>query len=269
MRYTGIQPQYFPRLHYFARILNTDIFNIRDEVQFVRDHKYPDGKRGKSYQVHSPIKQVYGVNLLTIPIQHNEQNPIFETQISYDFDWITKHLNLIKNGYIKAVNYPDIYNEIKDLLKFKYKNLADLNIATICWGILKILGHKQINPDMLSLEFVNEILEKNKQFRLKEIKRTTQLKASKTFTNLTANEKIVALCQELGADEDYCGGTAVDAYVNQDLFKKNNIKITIQDWKCIEYKQQFTNQLSFIPNLSIIDLLMNTANSETVKILHE
>ena len=85
MRYSGIQPQYFPRLHYFARILNADIFVSRDDAQFLRKHKYPDGKTDKSYQAHTPIKTPSGIYLLNVPTKHEGFIPIYKTAISYNF----------------------------------------------------------------------------------------------------------------------------------------------------------------------------------------
>ena len=84
---------------------------------------------------------------------------------------------------------------------------------------------------------------------------------------MNPNEKIIALCKEVGATEDYCGGTGATAYMDSELYKKNGIKITVQDWKCREYPQLFTKQQDFIPNLSIIDLLMNVSTEEAVKVI--
>lgn len=41
MRLADIQPQHFPRLHYLARLLDSDVFVIRDDVQFAKSHRYP------------------------------------------------------------------------------------------------------------------------------------------------------------------------------------------------------------------------------------
>ena len=48
--------------------------------------------------------------------------------------------------------------------------------------------------------------------------------------------------------------------------RKNGIKITVQDWHCPPYPQQF-NKLGFIPDLSIIDLFMNVSPQNAAKIL--
>lgn len=267
MRYSGIQPQYFPRLHYFARILNTDVFVIRDDCQFVRKHKYPDGKTGKSYQAHTPIKFTSGIYYLSLPVSHEGLKPISETKISYNNDWIENQLKTIQTFYSKSPNFSSIFPEIKEILTMRHQTLAELNISTIFLGILRLLGRKRVSSNKLSIESVVKELKKQNKFRLKGIRKASLSKAFSGRKNLTANEKILTLIKEIGADEDYCGGTGVTAYMNQDLFQKHGIKVTVQDWKCKKYPQLFVKQQKFIPNLSIIDLLMNTDHSQAVKII--
>lgn len=266
MRYTGIQPQYFPRLHYFARIMSTGSFMIRDDVQFVIKHKYPDGTVDKSYQAHTPIKQSFGRFLLSVPTKHGGLRTIKNTQVSYDDDWIKKHLRTLQITHSKSPHYKKIYPQIENIISQKHKSLAKLNIATIIWGILSLLGEEKITKSKLSLAYVNNKLKKEKPFSLKEVRLASQSQAIKNLKNLSANEKIIALCREIGANEDYCGGTGVAAYVDHDLFKKNQIKITVQDWKCQTYPQLF-EKAEFIPNLSIIDLLMNVGTDQARKII--
>src|SRR4030067_3032696 len=113
VRYTGIQPQYFPRLHYFARILNIDIFVIRDDAQYVRKHKYPNGLTDKSYQAHSPIKQASGKQLLDIPISHERFAPLYLTKIIYDQSLVKDHLQALRNAYAHGAFFQDIYPQIE------------------------------------------------------------------------------------------------------------------------------------------------------------
>src|SRR3989304_1897494 len=158
MRYSGIQPQYFPRLHYFARALQSDVFVFRDDVQFVRKHKYPDGHTDKSYQVHTPIKQSFGVDLLSVPVK-NKFALIVDTQITYEQDWVADHLKALQVVYGRAPNFKKIFDEIGLLLSTRYKSIAQLNIATTLWAILRILGEENIQLDTLTIEHVNEKLQ--------------------------------------------------------------------------------------------------------------
>lgn len=258
MRYSGIQPQYFPRLHYFARILNADIFMIRDDAQFVRKHKFPNGKNGKSFQADTSIKQVTGAQFLSVPVQHQKERflPLFKTKISYDINWVKNHLLTIKIAYAKSKNFGKLFPAIEQVLQKKYDSLSDLNIATTLWGFLILFG-QQISAKTLTIEYLNKILKKDRKFRLKEIKKGSEAKAYKSFSTLSANQKILALCKEVGATEDYCGGTAIASYFNEQIFTRAGIKTTVQDWKCKNYPQMFMSRAGFIPNLSIIDLLLN------------
>jgi len=265
MRYTGIQPQYFPRLHYIARILYADIFMIRDDAQFVDKHRYPDGKVDKSYQAHTPIKQTFGRFLLAVPTKHEGLLPLAKTRVSYDHDWVDSHLKTLQFSYSKAPNFSRLFPEIEMILRREYPNLTELNLATTLWGVLHLLGKESVNPSDLSLEKVREALDGQKKFRLSDIRRASEFDLD--TENLSANEKIVALCSFVGADEDYCGGTGAAAYMDEDIFAKNGIKINVQDWKCQPYPQRFEKEHGFIPNLSIIDLLMNATAPQAVKII--
>lgn len=266
IRYTGIQPQYFPRLHYFARALQTDIFVFRDDVQFVRKHKYPDGKTGKSYQAHSPIKQPSGLYFLHVPLKHNGVETIAETKISYENDWIENQLKSIENCYKKALNFTLIFTQIKKLLERNYSSLAELNIATFIWGISYLLRDESIKNPITTIDHLNELVKKSKRVRLKKIKRASQSQALKKNVFSDPNEKILALCKEAGANEDFCGATGVNAYMDESLFEKNGIKIHIQNWECTPYRQQFSKQ-EFIADLSIIDLLMNVSKEKSIQML--
>jgi hypothetical protein len=120
-RYTGIQPQYFPRLHYFARILNTDVYMIRDEAQFVRSHSYPSGGRDKSYQADTPIKQPTGRSLMSVPIIHNGYQPIAETKIAYERTWVADHIKTLEVVYGKAENFKTLIPQVRDVFIEHYK----------------------------------------------------------------------------------------------------------------------------------------------------
>jgi hypothetical protein len=267
MRYTGIQPQYFPRLHYFARILNTDLFMIRDDAQYVRKHKYPGNRVDKSYQAHSPIKTSNGRFLLSIPISSGPFTPLYETKLADKTTWEADHSKALELAYGGTTNYSELSREIQSILNLgTYTSLAALNTTTIFWGIMHLLGHKITSADHLSLARVNQQLSRQHVFRLKEIRRATDSKHFMMHMPSDPNEKILMLLKETGATEDYCGGTATASYMDHDIFKDNGITVTVQDWECSAYPQKFP-RLGFIPNLSILDLLMNVPLSEAQKIL--
>lgn len=267
MRYTGIQPHYFPRLHYIARLLNTDIFVLRDEVQYVKKHKYPDGKNGPSYQSHTPIATSDGEYLLSVPTKKG-MSRIIETKVTYDHPWMESHLLTIHHQYAKSPFFDNVYPEINILLQEQYESLADLNIATLVWALSYLLDLKGIDIGATDTALLTRKLsEIPHPYRIKKILRGSHIPVLSTASTLTASEKILGVCKELGITEDYCGGTAVAAYFDQKLFEKNGITVTVQNWKCAPYTQPFGRRVGFLPNMSILDLLMNMSPKRALEIL--
>lgn len=267
MRLSDIQPQFFPRLHYFARMLASDIFVLRDDVQFVRNHKYPDGKRGVSYQAHTPIKTPEGIHLLPVSIKKGGLLAINETQVSYDQPWTQKQINILKNHYGKSSNAEQVISEIELLLGQQFFTVGELNIATICWGLSRLLGLEQATDECFTLDYVNNLLKERDSCSLQRIVLGSEYIDKESDQSSTASERIVALCKEFEADEYLGGGTALEAYVETELFENNGIKLSIQEWNCPTYPQQHDEKIGFIANLSVIDMLMNVTTESTIPFL--
>lgn len=264
---SDIQPHYFPRLHFFARMLASDTFIIRDDVQFVKNHKFPDGTRGVSHQVHSPIKTSAGVQLLNVPVKKGGMLPIRQTLISYDQPWPKKHLNLLKPNYARSSQFQSCHTEIGSILEFGYKTVADLNSATIIWALCRLLGIQSIKPDDLSLDFMNSVLAEKKPGKLRNITLGSEIDIEADSSNISASEKIASLCKKFNATDYITGSTAYESYLDLNVFHDNSIRVHVQDWVCHPYPQQHTKVDNFIPNLSIIDLLMNCSLEQSLELL--
>lgn len=268
MRLAGYQPQYFPRLHYYNRILDSDIFEVSDYVQFVQRHAFPqaDGsmKRDKSYQAHSPIKLSNGVFFLTIPT-NDEMLPINKTKISYSSNWSEKQLKSLEIAYKKSQNFEKFFPELKEIIGKEHQNLGELTLLSTLWGIVRVVTDEKLSISELTVEKVNELLAKSPEIRLKRVflASTSGVPVPKKGE---ANEWIIDLCKYAGADEYYYGGTSHSAYMNLEKLENAGIKSIIQDWKCETYPQQYM-KAGFLPNLSIIDLVMNTDLATRQKIL--
>ena len=78
-------------------------------------------------------------------------------------------------------------------------------------------------------------------------------------------ERLVKVCKKLGADT-YISGIGGKTYLDEKLFEKNKIILEYQNYNPIRYLQHMSK--SFIPNLSIIDLLANVG-SKSGKLLKE
>jgi hypothetical protein len=263
MRVTIYQPQYFPRLHYFNRVIDADSYVILDSAQYIKVMIHLDtGRREKhkSYQSDTPIKLPHGIQFLTVPVKRTVDAsgflPINQTRIEYTHDWVSKHLRTLHMAYMKAAFYKKIFPQIEELLNVKYKNLADLNIKTTLWGLSNTLG-LNIPTNKLTIDLVNKRLKKGKDIRLKKILRDSEAADSKFANTNKANKWIVSICKSIGATTLFHGETSKAGYIDLEYFKKSGIDSAIQSWKCQEYTQQFNYRVNFVPNLSILDLLFN------------
>ena len=77
---------------------------------------------------------------------------------------------------------------------------------------------------------------------------------SELNVNGTSTERLVNVCKAVGADT-YLSGIVGKDYLNEALFEKNNINLKYKNYKSITYTQNLSK--TFIPNLSIIDVLAN------------
>lgn len=260
MRLAGYQPQYFPRLHYVARLLGSDVFVVSDTVQFVRSHRYPlEGgmfRRGRSYQADTPIKSSQGVQYLSVPVRHEGLRPINELQIAYEPGrWQEKHVRGIQFSYAGARYFAGLFPSLRAVVLRQYDTLADLNVATLLWALLYILGEPPAEAG-LTLAAVNLLLARQRLFPLRRIVRRSALAGELRGSGQDANDTIIATCAALGADEYYCGGTAAAAYLDPVRFDRAGVRLVQQQWECQPYQQQFPER-GFVANLSIIDLLFN------------
>lgn len=262
MRLVGYQPQYFPRLHYIARILDADIFTISDYLQYVRHHIYEhEGvrERGPSYQAHTPIKTAQGILLLDVPVRRgglDGKQAIHEALVDYSTPWYEKHLLNFQHHYKKAPSFSRVYPALESFLSQKHVSLADVSIGSIILA-LELLWEKDTTGSLA--HFKHHL--PHPEFRLARIERLSETgipPADKTKGE-DANDWNIATCKYFGADEYYFGGTSAGAYMDFDRYTRAGITLTQQAWRLTPYRQQFPK--SFLPNLSIIDLLMNVSPS--------
>ena len=83
-----MQPTYFPWLGYFNLIKQSDIFVVYTTTQLQK----------RSWQVRNKIKTTQGETFLSIPVKkttNRDKLLIENAEISYDNNWVNKHLTTI------------------------------------------------------------------------------------------------------------------------------------------------------------------------------
>ena len=88
------QSNYIPWKGYFENIYKADVIVIYDDMQYTR----------RDWRNRNLIKTANGLKWLSVPVKVKGKyfQKINETKIS-DSNWATKHLNLLKQNYLKSV----------------------------------------------------------------------------------------------------------------------------------------------------------------------
>jgi len=137
---------------------------------------------------------------------------------------LTKLLKTIEHTYRKAPYFKSVYPVFQDVLCHNEKNLAKFltaSIKTIC-DFLEIKTHLIVSSE----------LEKDNY--------------------LKGQDKVISICNLLQAKQ-YINATGGKELYTKESFSRKNVELLFINSKPIKYKQ-FGEQ--FIPNLSIIDILM-------------
>jgi hypothetical protein len=174
---------------------------------------------------------------ITTPLEKDSDYlNVYDRKISRTFDK-RKLLNQIIGAYNKAPYFDCSYIIIEDIINFENDNLFLFNYNSI-QKICKYLN--------IQTEFI--------------ISSTISIDHS-----LKNQDKVLVICNNIGATEYINAIGGMDLY-NKEKFKENNIKLSFIKTCNIEYKQ-FNNP--FIPNLSILDVLMFNSVEEINKMLDQ
>ena len=222
------QPNYIPWMRYFYKISKSDVFVLLDNVQFPKE----------SPAARNLIKGKDGSKvLLTVSVKKSKgafQN-YNELELDYSSKWNIKHLNQIKDAYIKAPFFKPYFPELESILKTPSSNLAELNIKIIKWVI-----------------------------NLLEIKTRIEIASEFDTGSLgIRNDRNLNICLHFGATS-YLSGHGAKKYNDETIYKAEHVELLYSDFVSQPYEQI---NGEFVDNLSIIDALFNIGAEETKKLL--
>jgi len=162
---------------------------------------------------------------ITIPTKKEHKfSPIFQVEINNKLNWRETNWQKIFTSYHDA----PFFNLYKDYLEKLYRQE---------WNMLFEINFEIIKKTLEWLDIKINII------------RSSELNVSGTGT-----ERLVNICKATGADV-YVSGIGGRFYLNEKLFNNNNISLRYQNYTAVTYSQHLSK--SFIPNLSVIDLLSN------------
>lgn len=211
------QPEYFPWLGYFDKILHVDKIVFLDNVQFKKRY----------FENRNKIRTTTGSCWIRTPVltKGRYTQRIMDVEIDNTQKWQNKLANSIRHSYSKSIFWKNSGDELCEVIESKpYVHLADFNLAIIFFLMNKIGIHRDY------------------------------CLASSIKTVSTGSDLVLDICKAMQADV-YFSGRDGKNYLNDDLFAESGIEIIYQNFKHPEYTQ--FHGKDFLPAMSVIDLFFN------------
>lgn len=211
-----LQSNYIPWKGVFDMINQVDTFVFLEDVDFTK----------RDWRTRNKIKTANGLVWLSVPVKKTIRGTkIFEIEILQEENWQIKHYKTIAANYKKAPHFVDYHYLLEEIyLKQKWNSLSEFNIFTT-----KLLAQAlEINT-----HFVNSV---------------------NLTTAGTKDDKLIEICQKLGADF-YLSGPAAKDYIINKKFEAANIQLAYMNYgNYPQYKQLYGEFDHFV---SILDVLFN------------
>lgn len=194
------QPNYFPWIGFFSKIVQSDVFILLDDAQYTKN----------SYINRARIKTANGLLWLTVPVRHKDRmgQTINEAECDlHEPNW-TKQRKTIEFNYKRAPGFEEVWPAICPIFDKEWTALSELNICalqTVC-GFLGLDVH---------------------------LKRSSAMRCDGPKT-----ERLVALCKAAGGDV-YLSGTGARSYQDARMFEAAGIELRYSAFKHPHYRQQW------------------------------
>jgi hypothetical protein len=229
MKLAIMQPYFFPYVGYFSLINQSDQFILFDTPQYIR-HGWIDRNR---------ILKPNGEPLyIKVPlIKHNRDTTINNLIINNTENWTEKIFAQLVPYKKKAPNYWKVISLLKDIFKDKTQSMVELNYNSL----KKTCEYLEISTPITIWSEMNVKIDKVN----------------------APDEWALNICKALDADV-YYNPTGGISFFNKDKYKNAGIKLEFLEVMPTSY-QQLSN--TFIPFLSIIDVLMFNSISEVNNML--
>ena len=223
-----MQPYFVPYIGYWQLLNAVDEYVIYDDVNFIKGGWINRNRilvNGNPTYFNIPMLGASSFKLIN------------EIGVNQDEKLIKKNLKTIEEAYKKAPYFKVVYPMIEKILKCEKDNLAEY----IAYSTKIICLYLDINT---------------KIHMSSELKKDNLLKGQ---------DKVIAICKELGATDYYNAIGGQELYSYED-FEANGINLNFVKTNEITYKQ-YNNE--FIPFLSIIDVMMFNSKEEVKQMLSE
>ncbi len=217
------QPNFFPWLGFFDKMLRSDVFVILDQVNYQKSgssmsswcNRVKLRVRGQGTWVSCPVVREHGVQIID-QVRINDSRP-----------WRTEMQQILASNYRDAPYFESTYELVSRLLEHPTDMLADFNVNAIR-VLAERLGCKA------------------------ELVRQSEM----ALTEVSGSERLVAICQAVNAGT-YLSGDGSGGYLDESAFGRAGIELRYQQFSEPSFGDGA--DVAFIPRLSVIDRMMFTA----------
>ena len=124
------QPETYPWLGFFNKMMLADEYIILDNVQYRKNY----------FQNRNQFLTKQGSLYLSVPVDTKSSKIIKDIKIRYNEKWQLKHLNTIKQNYSKSKYFNRHIDFFEELYSTKFEFLVDFNMRIIEYlrGVLDI-----------------------------------------------------------------------------------------------------------------------------------
>ncbi|WP_022760637.1 WbqC family protein [Butyrivibrio sp. AD3002] len=227
------QPYFFPYIGYWQLMNAVDEYVIADNLNYMK----------QGYINRNQILMNGEAQYFRIPVHKPSQNKLInETEIAFDENELIKMLNTIQSAYAKAPNFESVYEHVKNILEFGLTDEGK-NIAVFLENAIRKTAAELGIKTPIYLASKDVILD----------------------GTYKREHYVVESCKNRGATEYYnaIGGTKLYC---QKFFRENGLGL-----KFLKAREDITyTQLGgkeFVPNLSIIDIMMFCTKEQIAEIL--
>ncbi len=220
-----MQPYLFPYLGYFQLIRSADVFVVYDDVNYIKG-----GWINRNFIIAQDGKQLF-----TLPLEGASSNKLINQVMVGNRRM--KVIETIRQRYSKAPRFSVVMPLLEEIVFQNENNLA----LFLDYGLRKICNYLDLNPDW----HISSALNKD--------------------NNLRGQDKVLAICQQLGATH-YNNVPGGKALYDKKAFSRRGIQLSFVQPNTVSYRQ-FGKE--FVPNLSIIDVMMFNDREQCAALLEE
>lgn len=217
------------QLHYLPWLRYFEKIARSDVFVALDDIQY--SKNG--WQNRNKVKTSAGATLLTVPIFERLGQRLDEVRIDNSLPWRRKHWRTIEQAYHKAPHFADYASFLEETYARDWEMLNDLNFHML--------------EGFLAALLIDTPVARSSHLRVPG----------------KATERLIELIEAVDGDCYYSGAYALDAYLDANQLASAGIGLELQEWRAPVYPQLYGE---FLPDLSILDLLMN-CGSDSLPIL--